>query len=524
MSDRIHDYLVIGAGPAGLQLAHELESAGCDYLVLEGGDVPGHSFTIFPRHRTLISSNKPHTGSSDPEFNLRMDWNSLLSDRPDLLFTSYTERYFPPADVYVRYLADFAEKLGLRVRYGTRVERVERDPEGFRVTDSRGGAHRGRRLVMATGVSQQPYIPPVPGIETVDQYATVSVDPKEFTDQRVLILGKANSALETADNLIETAAVIHLAGPHSLRLAWKTHFVGHVRAVNNNFLDTYQLKSQNAVLDGEVERIDRTDDGYLVRFRFTRADDVVKELRYDRVICCTGFRFDASVFADDVRPRLVIKDRFPEMTSAFESVNVPGMYFAGTLMQQRDFKKSTSGFIHGYRYAVRALGNILLERHEGRPWSHRDVPLEAEALTAAVLERVNRTSALWQLFGELGDLVVTGPGGARYHEEVPVAYAHDTAFAAAENLFTITLEYGPDHDKADPFDMTVSRVRQDAVDTARDASYLHPVIRHYRGGRFAAEHHVAENLENEWTRPDAHVAPLALFFAEALADTPAAGR
>ncbi len=37
------------------------------------------------------------------------------------------------------------------------------------------------------------------------------MDPEEFTDRRVLIIGKGNSALETADNLVETAAVIHVA-------------------------------------------------------------------------------------------------------------------------------------------------------------------------------------------------------------------------------------------------------------------------------------------------------------------------
>ena len=31
------DYLVIGAGPAGLQLGYFLERAGRDYWILEGG-------------------------------------------------------------------------------------------------------------------------------------------------------------------------------------------------------------------------------------------------------------------------------------------------------------------------------------------------------------------------------------------------------------------------------------------------------------------------------------------------------
>ena len=84
------DYLVIGAGPAGLQLGYFLAQAGRDYLILEAGPTPGTFFRTFPRHRRLISINKPHTGWDDSELNLRMDWNSLLTDDPRLRFTRYT--------------------------------------------------------------------------------------------------------------------------------------------------------------------------------------------------------------------------------------------------------------------------------------------------------------------------------------------------------------------------------------------------------------------------------------------------
>jgi cation diffusion facilitator CzcD-associated flavoprotein CzcO len=178
---------------------------------LEAGSAPGSFFSTFPRHRELISSNKRYTGSDDPEFNLRMDWNSLLSDDPALRFTSYSERYFPPADDLVRYLGDFAAAFRLRVQYGIRVTRITRNG-CFRATDERGNSYEANRLIVATGVSK-PYIPPIPGIETAELYNTVSVNPQDFADQRVLIIGKGNSAFETADNLIETAAVIHVAGP-----------------------------------------------------------------------------------------------------------------------------------------------------------------------------------------------------------------------------------------------------------------------------------------------------------------------
>ncbi|MEV0174208.1 NAD(P)-binding domain-containing protein [Streptomyces sp. NPDC050803] len=514
------DHLVIGAGPAGLQLGQILQSAGHSYRILESGPTPGTFFRTFPRHRQLISINKVHNGTTDPELNLRMDWNSLLSPDPELLFTRYSKRYFPHADDLVRYLADFAEAFKLDIAYDTRAERIRRGPDGFTVTDQHGHDHHARRLVMATGLTRA-HVPDIPGIDTAEDYADVPVDPDDFTDQRVLILGKGNSALETADNLVETAAVIHVAGPHSIRMAWNTHYVGHLRAVNNNFLDTYQLKSQNALLDGDVLSIAKGDDGYRVRFSFARADEVVKELRYDRVIVCTGFRFDASVFDPDCRPELVINDRFAALNPAYESVNVPGLYFAGTLMQQRDFKKSTGGFIHGFRYAVRALGRILDERHHDTPWPHRELEPDPAALADAVVARVNRSSALWQQFGVLGDVVVTAPGTARYHEEVPVAYAHESELARGDAYFTITLEYGPDHDKVDPFDITVRRPSQNSADQAFDAAYLHPVVRHFRAGELIGAHHLAENLENEWNNPQVHTAPLADFFARALDLQPA---
>ncbi|MFI5957598.1 NAD(P)-binding domain-containing protein [Cryptosporangium sp. NPDC051539] len=515
------DYLIIGAGPAGLQLAALLEADGeRDYLVLEAAEAPGAFFTRYPRHRQLISINKPRTGSDDPERNLRLDWNSLLSDDPALRFTNYTERYFPDADVMVRYLADFAAGTGAKVSYGERVTRVTKRDGVFEVTA--GAVHRARRVVVATGVSRA-YAPEIPGFDLVERYDTMPIDPRGFLDQRVLIIGKGNSAFETADALMETTTLIHVAGPSSVRMAWRTHYVGHLRAVNNNFLDTYQLKSANAILDGSIRNIARDEDGYTVTFSFSRADEVIKELRYDRVLACTGFAFDDSIFDDTCRPELAVNGRFPAQTEAWESVNVEGLYFAGTLSQERDFKKSTSGFIHGFRYGVRALHKILERRYGEAPWPAEKLDATPQAITGAIVSRVNRSSALWQQFGFLGDVVTVSGADARYHDEVPVEYFARSGLSTADHddrtAFVVTLEYGPEHDQVDPFDITVSRIAQDTVGQAHDAAYLHPVVRYYRENRLIATHHLAENLENEWDRPQVHVAPLTAFLERCLAGT-----
>jgi thioredoxin reductase len=500
------DYLVIGAGPAGLQLGWFLHRAGRDHAIVEAGEGPGTFYRTFPRHRRMISINKPHTGWDDPERNLRMDWNSLLSDDPELRFTRYTDRYFPDADDYLRYLADFAERSGLAVEYGTRITDVARHAgdDHFTLSDQHGRTRRARRVIVATGFGG-PNVPAIPGIEATEDYGDVSVDPDDFTDQRVLIIGKGNSAFETADNLIERAAVIHLVGPRSINFAWRSHFIGHLRAINNNFLDTYQLKTQNMVLDATVLGIERRGDELVATVSYARRDKV-ERLAYDRVITCTGFRMDTSIFAAGCRPELTIGDRFPALTSSWESVNVPDLYFAGTLTQSRDFKEHTSAFIHGFRYGVRALQRILDRRYESTGWPRRVLPLDPAALVDVVLDRLDRSSGLWQQYAFLCDLVEVDGGTFRYHEEVPVDHVLDGGFGAGARFLTVTLEYGPGHATIDPFDVEVGRAWE--ADPSHVDRYLHPVVRRYEQGELVTELHLAEDVCNEWTSDDRHRAPL----------------
>ncbi len=490
------DYAVIGAGPAGLQLGYFLQRAGRDYVVLEAGPTAGTFYRTFPRHRRMISINKPHTGWHDPEKDLRVDWNSLLSNDPELRFTRYTSRYFPHADDYVRYLTDFAR--GLNIRYRCRVSRIAR---GFALTCDNGDTVEASRVIVATGFGAM-NIPPMPGIETTERYWDVPVNPDDFTDQRVLIIGKGNSAFETADNLTEHAAVIHVAGPRSIKFAWRTHFIGHLRAVNNNFLDTHQLKTQNMVLDGDILHIERRTSDYLITFAYARRNKVV-QLAYDRVITCTGFRMDPSIFANDCRPELAIDGRFPALTSEWESVNIPGLYFAGTLTQSRDFKKHTSAFIHGFRYGIRALVRMLDQKYHGVEWPHRSVPLGS--IADAVLARINRTSALFQQFGFLCD-VITSDG--RYYEEMPLDYV---PFA---DCFTVSLEYGEGHDAIDPFDVAAGRAWE--ADEAHDDRYLHPVIRRRKDHRTVATCRLPEDICNDWTDEKTYREPLRAFIKATL--------
>lgn len=41
------------------------------------------------------------SGRTNKEFNMRHDWNSLISDDDELLITKYTKDFFPKADLMV---------------------------------------------------------------------------------------------------------------------------------------------------------------------------------------------------------------------------------------------------------------------------------------------------------------------------------------------------------------------------------------------------------------------------------------
>lgn len=507
-----HDYVIIGAGPAGLQLGYFLQKLGRDYIILESGDSAGTFFQKFPTHRKLISANKVYTGYTDKVRNLRWDWNSLVNDDDSLLFKNYSREYFPNADDMVRYLKDFAVQQNLNVRYSTTVDNIRRDGDFYISAGEENFSCK--KLIMSTGVSNA-FIPDIPGIEHTELYEDASVDPEDFVDQRVLIVGKGNSAFETADNLIGTASRIYVCSPTPITLSWKSKFVGHLRAINNNFVDTYQLKLQNVMLDSELLKVEKKDDCLVTTFHYTHADNEVEVMEFDRVIVCTGFKFDASIFDDSCKPELAIKDRFPAQTSAFESINIKDLFFAGTIMQERDFKKKQSGFIHGFRHNIESLSHMLEARYHNVEWPSKRIEATPQAVTEAILSRVNVSPGMWQQSGFISDVLVRSEDGKsfRYYEDVITDYVHDSQFSSNEEYHVITLEFGLEIIYASPDPLAVTRIHKDDIEGADQSTGIHPIIRRYSDGELVAEHHVLEDIIPEWDEPEVHVAPLERFFA-----------
>lgn len=81
---------------------------------------------------------------------------------------------------------------------------------------------------MANGLSK-PNVVRFPGSELSVGYEAVSVDPSDFEAKRVLVLGRGNSAFETASAIFPTASYVHMLGASPPKFAWSTHYVGDLR-------------------------------------------------------------------------------------------------------------------------------------------------------------------------------------------------------------------------------------------------------------------------------------------------------
>jgi thioredoxin reductase len=508
------DTLIVGAGPAGLQMAALLEQKGRDYLVLEGAQAAGAFFATYPRHRTLISINKVNNLYQERDFNLRHDWNSLLSDDDSLLFKHYSEDLFPAADTLVRYLNDFAAKTGVAVRYNTRVSRVRRQSDGFRVETKGGEVLTCRTLLMATGAVTENLPRDVEGIELATTYANHTLDPAAYKNKKVAILGAGNSAFEVANHLAGSAAIIHILVRHPVKHAWQTHFPGDLRAINNTIIDMYQLKSLHATIGFQPRRIVRSANGKL---RVSMQEDcphwsvpstLYLDMEYDEVILCTGWRYvPTEIFGEDVVPELSACGRYPILSPTWES-SVPGLYFIGTAMAARD-KKAASPFIHGFRYNVRTLFHLLEEKHANVKLGEELGPLNTlERLQRAcskVIDRVSTSSGLYQMNGVLADVIEVRGGRARYIEELPVATISEREdLRSADFALSVSLEYG--FDKYPEGMPSIDFIHPSDIYRNECSAFLHPVLRLWKGGEMVAEEHFGESLTiryDQFITPDA---------------------
>lgn len=179
----------MGAGASGLAAAGALKRRGFEPIVLDkDGHVGG---TWARRYERLHLHTVRH-----------------FSGLPHLGIPRAYGRYVPK-DLYARYLADYAERLGLDVRLGREVRRIR---PGW-IVETAKEEWAPEAVVVATGKYSRKRLPRWPGVERFGEPIVHSVDYRtgsDFAGRRVLVIGAGNSGTEIAADLVEQGA-LHVA-------------------------------------------------------------------------------------------------------------------------------------------------------------------------------------------------------------------------------------------------------------------------------------------------------------------------
>ena len=143
--------IIVGCGPAGLQCAYYFEKYNIEYVIIERNSEAASFFSNYPLSGKLISINKKFTGKNNKDFNLRHDWNSLLTD-DDFSFKDYSNSYYPKRESLVEYMNDFAKRYNVKILFNKNVQEINKVEKVFNLKVNDSEEFFCENLIMASGL------------------------------------------------------------------------------------------------------------------------------------------------------------------------------------------------------------------------------------------------------------------------------------------------------------------------------------------------------------------------------------
>jgi glycine/D-amino acid oxidase-like deaminating enzyme len=275
------DVVVVGAGPAGLGVARELEHRhAIRALVIDRAPAPAASW------RTRYD-------------NFRLNTSGFLSHLPGQRIPWNSGRW-PTKQDMVCYFDRYVQRQNLTLLLGCEVRRIDREPDGW-ILDTSSGRICTRAIVLATGNYRTPTVPAWPGAGGFGGQLVHSGDfrnGRPYRGRDVLVVGAGNSAADIAVQLVNDGArrvwLSVRTPPHLVRRA-----IGPIPS--DTFLELF-ARVPSAVVDPLIGRFNRLIWGDLSAYGFHRpplglkatveqkgriptlADELIGEVRAGRVV------------------------------------------------------------------------------------------------------------------------------------------------------------------------------------------------------------------------------------------------
>ena len=244
----IYDVVIVGVGPAGFSATLAAKEHGLNYLTLEQ-ETLGGAVAHYPRGKIVMT---------------------MPVVLPIVGRTSFTEI---AKEELLDFWKDVERRSGVNIRYGERIDKVDREDSIFIVTTQKG-VYKTRTVLLAIGRSGTPRKLGVPGEEKTKVVYRM-IEPEQYQYQHVLVVGGGNSALEAATTLAEVSGT-------TLTLSYRKKAFSRAKQKNRDMVQMAQNAGRlNVILNSNVLEI-RDSDVVL-----EQEGEIFSE-RNDSVIICAG--------------------------------------------------------------------------------------------------------------------------------------------------------------------------------------------------------------------------------------------
>lgn len=164
---------VVGAGPAGVEMAVSLRDQGLRPLLIDKAEVAASWRGRYDR--------------------LKLNTGRQFSHLPNRPYPKGTPT-FPSRDQVVAYFDEHAREAGIELRLRTEVNRIDR-LDGAWLLQTSTGDIVACQVVVATGQQHTPVIPDWPGVFAGDLlHSSAYRNPAGYQGKRVLVVGSGSSA------------------------------------------------------------------------------------------------------------------------------------------------------------------------------------------------------------------------------------------------------------------------------------------------------------------------------------------
>ncbi len=217
-----YQVIIVGAGPAGIAATLYAQNKSLKYLTLDQDSLGG---TVFQYPRGKIVMTQP------VELPMIGTMNFKETSKEKLL----------------EFWQQVEAKTGISIHYQEIVANIEQTESGFRVTTNKG-EYASDTVLLTIGRRGTPRKLGVPG-EDLPKVVYRLIDPEQYTNQKVMIVGGGDSALEAA------LAIADVQGSE-VSLSYRSASFSRAKAKNRDRIDTYAQQGKiRLYLSSQVKSI-----------------------------------------------------------------------------------------------------------------------------------------------------------------------------------------------------------------------------------------------------------------------------